>query len=234
MPTAVFEQLLPGLPRPLRRLVGAIEDRAGLSIDATPHGERMACDFGRHRAVIQVPDGGPPRDSASVYHELLHLKRYFVDDIPKLVYCDDAHEFESDADARLPQLFERLDNQIEHLFIVPHELARYRGARRYWAGRLHALLGDPRLSDDGVLVVWTFVHRVLGDDLLADTAQARVDQRGLGEACVRFGRAVDESKEAATLFLFETFSPGTLPRACLEYFARQQEIALASVKRAAG
>jgi hypothetical protein len=89
----------------------------------------MACDFGRRRAVIQVPDGGPPRDSASVYHELLHLKRYFVDGIPKLVYCDDAHEFESDADARLPQLFERLDNQIEHLFIVPHELARYRGAR---------------------------------------------------------------------------------------------------------
>jgi hypothetical protein len=41
MPIAVFEQLLPGLPRPLRRLVGAIEDRAGLFIDATPHGERI-------------------------------------------------------------------------------------------------------------------------------------------------------------------------------------------------
>jgi hypothetical protein len=234
MPTPVFEEYLPGLPRPLRRLVDAIEGRAGLSIDAAPHADKMACQFGQRLAVIRVPDGGPPRDNASVFHELLHLKRYFLDGIPKLVYCDDAHEFESDADARLPQLFLDLDNQIEHIFIVPHELTRYRGARRYWAGRFQALLADPRLTDDGVLVAWTFVHRVLGDALLSEAAQARVDERGLGEACVRFGHALDESKEAATLCLFETFAPGILRRACLEYFARRQEVPLAGVKRAAG
>lgn len=234
MPTPIFDELLPGLPRHLRRLVDTIEARAGLLIDATPHREKMACDFGRLHAVIQVPDGGPPRDSASIYHELLHLKRYFVDGIPKLVYCDDAHEFANDADARLPQLFARLDNQIEHLFIVPHELARYRSARCYWAGRFLALLENPRLPDDGAIVAWTFVHRVLRDELLSAAAQARVDQRGLGDACVRFGQGIDDSKEAATLCLFETFAPEKLPRACLDYFARQQEIPLASMKRAAG
>lgn len=70
VPTPVFEELLPGLPRHLHTLIDAIEARAGLLIDAAPHRGKMACDFDRRRAVIQVPDGGPPRGNASVFHEL--------------------------------------------------------------------------------------------------------------------------------------------------------------------
>lgn len=87
MPTPFFEELLPALPRHLRNLIDAIEDRAGLPIDAArpdlPHQQKMSCDFRRGRAAILVPEGGPPRGNASVFHELLHLKRYFVDGMPK-------------------------------------------------------------------------------------------------------------------------------------------------------
>ncbi|OAJ52612.1 hypothetical protein A6V37_09215 [Paraburkholderia ginsengiterrae] len=172
-------------------------------------------------------------DTSSVFHELLHLKRYFVDGMPKLVYCDDEHEFEDDDDARTPQLFASLDNQIEHLFIVPIELARYSCARGYWEERIGEVLKEPRLPDDGAVMVWEFIHRVLKGGGQSGAAQVQVDQRGLGEACDRFHQAVDESKEAATLCLFETFVPAKLPRACLDYFVQQQEIPLASVKRPA-
>jgi len=221
-----------GLPEDLRELVADIEHHAGLRVVVEPTAkEKMSCEFGKRRAVVQVPEAGPPRAS-SLFHELLHLKRYFVDGTPKLVYCDE-HEFEDDDDARTPQLFVSLDNQIEHLFIVPLELARYNCARGYWEERMGAVLKEPQLSDDGAVVVWEFIHRVLKGGGLSDAAQVQVDQRGLGEACDRFHHAVDESKEAATLCLFEIFAPAKLPRACLDYFGQQQEIPLASLKRPA-
>ncbi len=58
------------------------------------------------------------------------------------------------------------------------------------------------------------------------------DHRGLGDACDRFCHAIDGFKEVATLCLFETFAPVQLPRACLDYFAQQQEIPLASMNQA--
>ncbi|MFB9123471.1 hypothetical protein E2553_19380 [Paraburkholderia dipogonis] len=233
MPTEYFTELelYGNLPRRLRELTEIIENHAELRIEAVSTDQKgMACEFGKGKARIQLPSDGPPRDNASVYHELLHLKRYFLDGVPKLVYCDDEHEFEGDADARLPQLFTRLDNQIEHLFIVPCELARYQSASRYWEERIGALLNDPMLPDDGALVAWAFVHRVLRNNVLSDAAQEQVNQRGLGDACGRFDQTLDESKEAATLCLFETFAPAQLPRACLDYFAQQQEVPLAGTR----
>ncbi|WP_321906069.1 hypothetical protein, partial [Paraburkholderia tropica] len=70
MPTPVFEELLPQLPRHLRRLIDNIEVRAALLIDATLNRETMACEFDRHRAAILVLVSGPPRGNASVFHEL--------------------------------------------------------------------------------------------------------------------------------------------------------------------
>lgn len=224
-------ELFTHLPRWLQDLVAKIEGHAQLRVEARWSDQQgMACEFGKRKAVIQVPADGPAR-RASVFHELLHLKRYFVDGVPKLVYCDDEHEFEGDDDARTPGLFARLDNQIEHLFIVPRELARYESERRYWEARMGALLGDPMLPDDGAVVAWEFIHRVLKGGVLADAAQAQVQQRGLGDARDRFHGAVGESKEAATLCLFETFSPAKLPRACLDYFDQPYEISLTSLKR---
>lgn len=224
-------RLFSRLPHWLQDLVAKIEGHAQLRVEALWSDQQgMACEFGKHKAVIRVPVDGPAR-RASVFHELLHLKRYFVDGVPKLVYCDDKHEFEGHDDARTPGLFARLDNQIEHLFIVPRELARYGSERRYWEARMGALLGDPKLPDDGAVVAWEFTHRVLKDGVLADAAQAQVQQRGLGDACDRFHQAVGESKEAATLCLFDTFAREKLPRACLDYFDQAHEISLASLNR---
>ncbi|WP_175223290.1 MULTISPECIES: hypothetical protein [Burkholderia] len=154
-------ELFGNLPRWLRELTTKIENHAELRIEAVLKDQKgMTREFGKGKARIQLPVGGPPRHNVSVYDELLHLERYFVDGVPKLV-CDDEHEFEGDADARLPQLFARLDKQIEYLFIVPRELARYQGARRYWEERIGALLNEPMLPDDGALIAWAFVHRVL-------------------------------------------------------------------------
>ncbi|RQH09597.1 hypothetical protein [Paraburkholderia dinghuensis] len=231
MPVQYFSELplFAGLSVDLRELVGNIEHHAGrrIAVERTEIG-KMACDFDRHVAVIQVPDAGPPRVS-SVFHELLHLKRYFVDGVPKLRRCGDEHRLDDETTQ-----FECLDSQIEHLFIVPRELARYRNARGYWEVRVGAVLNDPGLADDVALVASEFVHRVLNGGVLSDAAQAQIQRRGLVDACNRFHQAADESKEAATLCLFETFELGRekLPRVCLDYFARPQEVPLASIKGA--
>lgn len=214
------------LPNHLQKMVARIEDRAGLRIEVERSSRRtMACEFRKGKAVIRVPDAGALR-KASVFHELLHLNRYFVDGVPKLVYCDDDHEFEDEDDAQTPQQFQCLDNQIEHLFIVPKELARYKKERNYWEERMDQSLDLMRAPCD-VLIAWEFIHRVLSGGVLSDKVQALVETLNLGEACDRFHRAVDESKEAATQFIFEEFDPAKIPRACLDYFALPQEIPLA-------
>ncbi|MEM5292729.1 hypothetical protein VSR82_00030 [Burkholderia sp. JPY481] len=231
MPTPRFEELLPGLPRHLRKLIGTIEDRADLPIDAArrtgPDPLPMSCDFGHDRAMILVPDGGPPRGNASVLHELLHLKRYYVDGVPKLVCCDDEREFQNEQEMRMPALFVDIDNQIEHLYLVPHELARYRGARQYWEQKFGEVLRAPGLLDDRALIACEFVHRVLGGGVLSDVAEAQIAERRLGGVLDCFQLAVDESKEAATRCLFEAFAPALLTWTCLDYFDLPHEIPLA-------
>jgi hypothetical protein len=228
MPTQYFTELsaFAELPNDLQKMAGKIEYHADLRIEAelSPK-QTMACDFRKGKAVIRVPDAGPLR-KASVFHELLHLKRYFVDGVPKLVYCDDEHEFEDESDAQTPQQFQCLDNQIEHLFIVPRELARYKSERSYWEERMGTLLAST-LPHCDALLAWEFIHRVLNGGVLSDKVQALVETLSLGEVCDRFHRAVDVSKEAATLCIFEEFDLAKIPRACLDYFARPQEIPLA-------
>lgn len=59
----------------------------------------MTCEVSKGKARLQLPVGGSPRPNVPAYRELLHLVRYFADCTPKLVNCDDDHEFEDDADA---------------------------------------------------------------------------------------------------------------------------------------
>jgi hypothetical protein len=215
------------LPNHLQKMVAKIEGQAGLRIEVERSSKRtMACEFRKGKAVIRVPDAGPLR-KASVFHELLHLKRYFVDGVPKLVYCDDDHEFEDENDAQTPEQFQCLDNQIEHLFIVPTELARYRRERSYWEERMDQALDLMRAPCD-VLLAWEFIHRVLNSGTLSDKVLALVEPLGLVELCDRFHQAVDESKEAATRCICDEFAPETIPRARWDYFAQPQEVPLAS------
>jgi hypothetical protein len=227
MPTQYFSELsvFTELPNHLQDMVAKIEGRAGLRIEAEWSCKKtMACEFRKGKAVIRVPAAGPLR-KASVFHELLHLKRYFVDGVPKLVYCDDDHEFEDENDAQTPEQFQCLDNQIEHLFIVPTELARYRKERSYWEERMDKSLDLMRAPSD-VLLAWEFIHRVLNGGALTDKVQALVEPFGLVEIRDRFHQAVDESKEAATRCIFEEFAPEKIPRACLDYFARPGSLPL--------
>lgn len=148
--------------------------------------------------------------------------------MPRLIYCDDDHEFEDEWDARTPEIFQDLDNQIEHLFIVPHELARYGARRSYWEKRMGRLL-EQNLTHCNVLLAWEFIHRVRNCGALSNKVQALVETLNLGEACDRFHLAVDASKEAATRVFFDEFDPAKIPRACLDYFARAQEVRLAEM-----
>ncbi|OAJ52509.1 hypothetical protein A6V36_13970 [Paraburkholderia ginsengiterrae] len=66
MPTQYLTELplFAGLPEDLRELVCDIEHHAGLRVIAESTAkEKMACEFGKRKAVIQVPEAGPPRAS---------------------------------------------------------------------------------------------------------------------------------------------------------------------------
>ncbi len=106
----------------------------------------------------------------------------------------------------MPTQFACLDNQIEHLYIVPRELARYPRARAYWEWRIEDSFAAPGRSACDVVLAYELVHKIRGGGVLAGEVRAQVEAQTLGDTCKRFRNALDESKIAATRLLFSAFA----------------------------
>ncbi|MGZ2749725.1 hypothetical protein [Burkholderia stagnalis] len=123
--------------------------------------------------------------------------------------------------------FATLDNQIEHLYIVPRGLARYPSARTYWERRMADRFAASARSACDVVLACEFVRRVLAGGALLDEVQAQVEAQNLGGTCDHFRQAVDESKVAETRLLFAAFADGDLSTwACLNHFDQPHDIPL--------
>lgn len=167
-----------------------IELAAGIEIDVKVDTSRdgrgpegagiLACDIDEHGATLLAPnetyfpDGG-------VIHEVLHVRRIFVERVPKLAAnLDFAHW--------TPQLengLTTLDNDLEHWVIVPEEIHRCTESGERWNRVLERTWRSdlPRMtnSDDkrrSALIHWAFLAFVLprssvvpiAEDVLASLA----------------------------------------------------------------
>jgi hypothetical protein len=81
----------------------------------------LAVDIDARRNLLRAPTNGYFPDGA-VRHEVLHVKRFHVDGVPKLALAD-AEEWDKGFSDALGDL----DNAIEHVLIVPEELRLSRG-----------------------------------------------------------------------------------------------------------
>jgi hypothetical protein len=125
----------------VRSLVREMEAQIGFEItvkvdaaeDRQPPSEHrgMRCEMDEYKAEISTANTDYFPD-ASVFHELQHIRRFLVDGIPKLIVCEDYQLWS-------PQLDEailHLDNNLEHLVIIPIELREFPERRAYWEGSL--------------------------------------------------------------------------------------------------
>jgi hypothetical protein len=216
----------------VRTVVQQTEDAAGINITVVVDPERgagspyepglMACEVDEHGAEIFIVDAGYFPD-ASVFHEVQHIRRILLEGAPRLTLCQEFNYWSPELDTAMAQL----DNNLEHLVIVPRELQIYPQRREYWEGRVRRMLdrlsGNELLDIDRrrfALLAWILVNDMTPNEVLKEDARRILRELGIEDRANQFREtilAAGNSKEKVVLVTLEFLE---LPRkaGCLEYF----------------
>ena len=168
----------------------------------------LACDIDEDGATILIPRADYFPDG-SVLHELMHINRFLVEKVPRINICD------SHWDPKLETVFAQLDNNLEHLIIVPEELRRRPARRGRWVLVIERTLSEIRSGkllqgDRDFLGIYTlaFIEHVLDDSCLRESSESILDELGLRYRAAAFRDAIIPalaSKETTTRICVEQF-----------------------------
>lgn len=213
----------------VRQMVLQVEEGAGVEIGVildpdqneggTSGQGKLAVNIQSQSVSLFAPTHDYFPDGA-VRHEVLHVRRFHVEGVPKLVLADDAPWNGGLADA-----LGALDNAIEHVVIVPEEIRLNPERREHWKAVMKRVCMDlPHVPEDklflAVCLHWVFLKHVLPDSLLVEFLKGFMDKRGLFAMADNFSErflSVIDSKEEIVRLLFQTFPELPKSRAALEY-----------------
>ena len=182
---------------------------------------RMGCDMNPYGAQILTGDAGYFPD-ASVFHEVQHIRRILVEGVPRLIVCEDFAPWSP----QLSTAMARLDNNLEHLIIVPQELRMYPERRTYWKRLLERMITNLSASNMPeyerhrfAMLGLLLTDQMLPDEDLKDSISLVLKDLGIRERAQRYrdeSVAALMSKEELVRTTFDHFG---LPMAagCLEY-----------------
>lgn len=219
------------LGAPVQDFVRELEQRAHIDIQVLPDPRlnrggplgqgHLEVLVEERRNFIFAPTNGYFPDGA-VRHELLHLNRFHVDGVPKLIAAAAARGRGSIS----PDAMGHLDNAIEHIALVPWELRLHPERREHWEAVLHSVCSAlPDVPQEelnlALCMHWTFLRHVLPGSKPAETARRFAVEHGLLEMTDRFADQflAADSKEAAVQLLFATFPELDKDLAALEYIS---------------
>jgi hypothetical protein len=169
----------------------------------------------------------------SVLHELLHIRRFLLDGVAQLTVCDNYWEPE------LARGFTDLDNNLEHLVIVPEELEKCPERRDRWNAATRRVLDKAQSNKTSqfdreclTLLSWVFIQRVLQGCDISERARVVIQDLGLNDRAARMLDAIVpylqpsqygpiHAKERISRICIEHLR---LPMhlACLQYFDSRQ------------
>jgi hypothetical protein len=175
-------------------LVKEIEKYIGVEIivEREPERKNMGCDM-ENIPKILTPVETDFRNS-SVYHELLHIHRIWVQRIPLIVVCGE----ESSSDWERGDRLSRVDNNIEHFVIVPEEIKRFSKRKCYWEERIKIFLNkfdslDSDQKEWNALINWAFIEHVLPDSDLKKDANRLVKKLDIADRANSFMQDIRSS-----------------------------------------
>lgn len=109
---------------------------------------------------------------SSLFHEAQHLHRYYVEGVEELQPVMDANA----------TLVSHLENELEHVFLVPEEIRLFPQAKAYWAGKqqtgFHAINLD-FLRSYNLAKNYIVTQSICPDAEFAE--QLRIDLQALGK-----------------------------------------------------
>jgi hypothetical protein len=173
----------------IQRLVEEIEKFATTEIQVrptpTPTSESaqspkaIALIASQHGATLLCRDVGDFQPQA-VLHELLHLRRYWVDFVPQILPVDDP-------DGEKIKLASQIENTLEHLIIVPQEheygfesYAFYAEAtRKNWQAYPWPAISEPWARRKNCLLTWLTTRLLVSDPAIERLARKCANEEGL-------------------------------------------------------
>lgn len=222
-------EYLSRLSRSVQQFVLDVEERACLEINVILHPNQnkdgtagqgnLAVDIGAQSIRIFAPTNGYFPDGA-VRHEVLHVRRFHIDGVPKIVLANSEKW-----DKRFSGALGNLDNAIEHVVIVPEELQFHPDRREHWEAVMRDVcMSLPDVPECerrlAVCMHWTFLRHVLPDSPVVEIARSFAQKHAcldLADYFVDRFKDVAASKEELVRLLFNTFPEIPKSRAALEY-----------------
>lgn len=213
----------------VRDFVRDVEQRASIDIEVVldprlngggPFGQgQLEVVIEARRNQLFAPTNGYFPDGA-VRHEVLHMKRFHIDGVPKLALANSEPWNES-----FSRALGELDNAIEHVAIVPVELEHHPERRDHWEAVMqNACSGLPQVPDGerdlAVCMHWTFLRHVLPGSPQTEIVRRFALEHALLGMANRFADqflAVASRKEEIVRLLFLNFPGIPRKRAALEY-----------------
>lgn len=158
------------LSAPVQLFVLEVEQASGMPIDVFeesslndtgPLGKgRLEVSIEPYRLRIFAPTNGYFPNGA-VRHEVLHIHRFYVEGVPKLVLRNQTR-----GNRGLAENFTDIDNALEHLVIIPQELQLHPERREHWEAMAMEICRDLEEIPEharklAVCLNWTFLSHVL-------------------------------------------------------------------------
>ncbi len=148
----------------------------------------IASEYG---ATLLCRDAGDFRPQA-VLHELLHLRRYWIDFVPQILPVDDP-------DGEKIKLANQIENTLEHIVIVPKEqdygfepYASYREtSRRNWETYPWRHIQEPWARRKNCLLNWLTTYFLVRDPTIKQSAERCLEQEGLSSEAANFSQRIE-------------------------------------------
>lgn len=217
------------LSEPVQQFIFEVEEDAGVEIKVildpnqneggTAGQGKLAVNIKAQSIQLFAPTNGYFPEGA-VRHEVLHVRRFHVEGVPKLALADSEEWDKGYSDSLCD-----LDNAIEHIVIVPVELQYHPERRAHWEVVMRDVCfglpdvpeGERRLA---VCLHWTFLKHVLPNSPQVEVAINFAKKYELLELADHFADrfiSVAGSKEELVRLLYFSFPEIPRNRAALEY-----------------
>lgn len=179
---ALTEDFVKAIPDELLRVVDDVRELTGITVTAQPYSEELKREqpgLARAEALLDINPAlssitiwfDPSKVSpATIGHELIHLRRNILESVPKL-FPHESNAPEIDEEIYL------LENELEHLLIVPEQISLFPESERWWADHYGAVLSQVDRGSMSLMLAWSFIRNVLPQQTeLAQTCGALVQK----------------------------------------------------------
>lgn len=161
-----IECLLAEVPECLRNIPHKVRHATGLEVkikEQSDEFKKQNPTLAKAQATLDIdPDNdaitiwvlGDSITTGALVHELIHLRRYVLESVPKLFPM-------SSAEIRTGQTIHLIENDLEHLFIVPEEISICPTREDWWINEYKRVLPNARGQYMALYLHWVFLRTVL-------------------------------------------------------------------------